>query len=82
MQSQTTKQTHANLYGSAGLIYIRAPAKVETRTNGQQKIKANPFPNHALIKEQPKIHSKQWGLLCLVNGARIPPWAIRASIRF
>ena len=26
---------------------------METRTNGQQKIKANPFPNHALTKEQP-----------------------------
>ena len=53
MASQSNKQTHANLYGDAGLIYIRAPAKVETKANGQQKIKANPFPNHALIKQQP-----------------------------
>ena len=52
MTNTTGNQPHANLYSNANLIYIRAPAKVETRTNGQQKVKANPFPNHALIKEQ------------------------------
>ena len=54
--SNQTKQTSAQLYAEAGLIYIRAPSKVETRANGQQKIKANPFPNHAQIKEQPKYN--------------------------
>ena len=55
METQTANTKHPTLYNDgAGLIYIRAPSKVEARTNGQQKIKANPFPNHALIKEQPK----------------------------
>ena len=58
MTKTTGNQPHANLYGNANLFYIRAPAKVETRTNGQQKVKANPFPNHALIKEQPKYDEK------------------------
>jgi len=73
MQSQTTKQTHSNLYGSAGLIYIRAPSKVETRTNGQQKIKANPFPNHALIKEQPKYGPNSGNYYALLMGREFLP---------
>ena len=53
MSNQTSQTKAAQLYAEAGLIYIRAPSKVETRANGQKKIKANPFPNHAAIKEQP-----------------------------
>jgi hypothetical protein len=41
---------------------------VETRTNGQQKIKANPFPNHALIKEQPKYVPNSGDYYALLMG--------------
>ena len=42
MSNQTPPTTAAQLYAEAGLIYIRAPSKVETRANGQQKIKQTP----------------------------------------
>ena len=48
----TKKHTPPEIYGEAGLIYISAPSKVEKKKNGQQKIKANPFPNHGLISQQ------------------------------
>ena len=53
MASRSNTNTYQQVYGDAGLIHIRAPAKVESKPNGQKKIKANPFPNHALIKQQP-----------------------------
>ena len=63
--SNQTKQTSAQLYAEAGLIYIRAPSKVETRANGQQKIKANPFPNHAQIKESNQNTTREAGTIML-----------------
>ena len=56
MARQNGTQKLSDVYGNAKLIYIRAPALVETRTNGQHKIKANPFPDHAATKEQPKYN--------------------------
>ena len=41
---------------------------METRTNGQQKIKANPFPNHALTKEQPKYTANSGDYYALLMG--------------
>ena len=73
MQSQSTNQKHSTLYNGAGLIYIRAPSKVEARTNGQQKIKANPFPNHALIKEQPKYGPNSGDYYDLLMGREFLP---------
>ena len=73
MENQTQAQTHSTLYNGAGLIYIRAPSKVETRTNGQQKIKANPFPNHALIKEQPKYGPNSGDYYALLMGREFLP---------
>ncbi len=73
MASQNNKQTHANLYGDAGLIYIRAPAKVDTRTNGQKKIKANPFPNHALITKQPAYNKNSGDYYALLMGREFLP---------
>ncbi len=73
MSKTTGNQTHANLYGNANLIYIRAPAKVETRTNGQKKIKANPFPNHAQIKEQPEYHENSGKYYALLMGREFRP---------
>lgn len=74
MAKETSKQTkHQQVYGDAGLIYIRAPAKVETRTNGQKKIKANPFPNHALIKKQPTYNNNSGDYYALLMGREFLP---------
>ena len=73
MSNQTPPKTAAQLYADAGLIYIRAPSKVETRANGQQKIKANPFPNHAAIKEQPKYNKDSGDYHALLMGREFLP---------
>ena len=73
MARQNGNQTHSIVYGSANLIYIRAPSKVETRTNGQQKIKANPFPNHALIQEQPQYGPDSGNYYALLMGREFLP---------
>ncbi len=53
--SKQTKQTYETIYGEAGLIYLRAPAKIETKDNGnKKKIVGSPFPKHAGITKQPK----------------------------
>ncbi len=54
MSNQNNKQLYETIYGDAGLIYLQAPAKVETKDNGQIKIKGSPFPKHAGITKQPK----------------------------
>ena len=73
MSNQPPPTTSAQLYAEAGLIYIRAPSKVETRANGQQKIKANPFPNHAQIKEQPKYNKGSGDYHALLMGREFRP---------
>ena len=69
MQKQNNKQTYETIYGEAGLIYLRAPAKIETKDNGQMKIKGSPFPKHSGITKQPKYgpsageyYTKKWVL--------------------
>ena len=53
--SKQTKQTYETIYGEAGLIYLRAPAIIETKPDGKtMKIKGSPFPKHAGIRKQPK----------------------------
>ncbi len=74
MALQGNKQTSANLYDSSNLIYISAPALVETRANGQNKIKANPLPsNRALIKEQPKYDANSGDYYSLLMGREFLP---------
>ncbi len=73
MATRSNKQNHANLYGDAGLIYIRAPAKVESKANGQKKIKANPFPNHALITKQPAYNKNSGDYYALLMGREFLP---------
>ena len=74
MSNTTGNQTHASLYGNANLFYIRAPELVETRTNGQKKIKANPYPsNRALITEQPKYHANSGNYYALLMGREFRP---------
>ena len=74
METQTANQKHSTLHNGAGLIYIRAPSKAETRTNGQQKIKANPFPNRALSKGQPKYGPNSGDYYALLMGREFLLW--------
>ena len=73
MSNQTPPTKSAQLYGDAGLIYIRARSKVETRANGQQKIKANPFPTHAAIKEQQTYNKGSGDYYALLMGREFRP---------
>ena len=73
MASQSDQTKHQQVYGDAGLIYIRAPAKVETRANGQKKIKANPFPIHGFIKEQPIYNKNSGDYFALLMGREFLP---------
>ena len=79
MQNQISKPSPSTkVYGEAGLIYIRAPFKVETRENGQKKIKANPFPNHAAIKKQITYNNKSGDYYSLLMGREFKPgrWVV------
>ena len=35
--SNQTPQSHETIYGEAGLIYLRAPAIIETKPDGKQR---------------------------------------------
>ena len=73
MENQAQTQNHSTLYNGAGLIHVKALSKVETPTNGQHKMKANPFPNHALIKEQPKYGPNSGDYYALLMGREFLP---------
>ena len=73
MSNQTSQTKASQLYAEAGLIYIRAPSKIETRANGQKKIKANPFPIHAQIKEQPTYNKESGNYYALLMGREFLP---------
>ena len=74
MKSQATKQNHSTLYNGAGLIYIRAPSRVETKTNKQKKIRANPYPpDRHLITEQPKYGPGDGDYFALLMGREFRP---------
>ena len=73
--SNQTKPTSAQLYAEAGLIYIRAPSKVETKTDGKtKKIRANPYPkDRNLITEQPKYNKGSGDYYALLMGREFRP---------
>ena len=76
--SKQTKQTYETIYGDAGLIYLRAPAKIETKDNGQMKIKGSPFPKHAGVTKQPKYGPNAGEYYTLKMGTEFKPgrWAV------
>ena len=74
MARQMKAHSLADVYGKSNLIYIRAPALVEARANGQQKIKANPYPkDRRLITEQPKYGPGSGRYYALLMGREIRP---------
>ena len=80
MQNQISKpSTSTKVYGEAGLIYIRAPSKVETTADGKtKKMKANPFPNHAAIKKQLTYNKESGDYYSLLMGREFKPgrWVV------
>ena len=77
--SKQTKQTAAQLYAEAGLIYIRAPAIIETKKDGiTKKIKGSPFPKHGGITKQPKYGPDAGDYYTLKMGTEFKPgrWAV------
>ena len=45
MSNQNNQQLYETIYGDAGLIYLQAPAKIETKDNGQIRSKEARFRN-------------------------------------
>ena len=78
MSNQTSETKAARIYGDANLIYLRAPAKIETKENGQQKIKASPFPKRIGITKQPKYGSNAGEYYTLKMGTEFKPgrWVV------
>ena len=78
MSNQNNKQLHETIYGEAGLIYLRAPAKIETKDNGQMKIKGNPFPRHIGTTTQAKYGKNAGEYYTLKMGTEFKPgrWAV------
>ena len=75
MPNQTSKTKAAQLHAEAGLIYIRAPSKVETKADGNtKKIKANFYPkDRNLITEQTKYNKGSGDYYSLLMGREFLP---------
>ena len=73
MSNQNNKQLYETIYGEAGLIYLRAPATIEAKENGQMKIKGSPFPKHAGITKQPKYGPNSGDYYTLKMGTEFKP---------
>ena len=50
--TQTTKLTYGQMYEKNNLLYIRYDACIETRANGQKKIKGIDMPCYSKIRKQ------------------------------
>ena len=77
--SNQTKQKYETIYGDAGLIYLRAPAKYEPKDDGKkQKIMANPYPRHIGLTKQPKYGPNAGEYYTLKMGTEFKPgrWAV------
>jgi len=48
-----TKMTYSQLYGKAGLMYIRFDAGIESKPNGQKKIGHGRGPSYSKLEKQP-----------------------------
>ena len=66
--SNQTKQTAAQLYAEAGLIYIRAPFQSRNKSERTTKDKSKPLPKPRPDQGATKIQQGKRGLSCSVNG--------------
>jgi len=68
--ANTRKVKISDLYGEAGLIYIRYHATIETKPNGQKKIKGK-HPKFLQIEEQPTYGKGSGDYYSLLMGREI-----------
>ena len=71
------KLSPAQIYGDAGLIYIRYHAQIETKSNGQKKIGGSP-PPFSKIKKQIDYEPGSGDYYSLLMGREFKPgrWSI------
>ena len=82
MSNQNNKQLYKTIYGDAGLIYLQAPAIIETKPDGKtKKIKGSPFPKHAGITKQPKYGPNTGESYTLKMGTEFKPGRWAGSFR-
>ena len=74
----TSKLSPAQIYGDAGLIYIRYHAQIETKSNGQKKIGGTTRPAFSKITKQIDYGSKSGDYYSLLMGREFKPsrWSI------
>ena len=78
MSNQTFQTKAAQLYAEAGLIYIRAPSKVETRANGQKNDQSEPLPKPRPDQGTTNLQRKKRRRSCSINGSGVPPGVLRS----
>ena len=77
ISNATSKLSPAQIYGDAGLIYIRYHAQTETKPSGQKKIGGS-RPAFSNIKEQINYKSGSGDYYSLLMGREFNPgrWSI------
>ena len=72
--SQTnTKMTYSQLYGKAGLMYIRYDAEIENKPNGQKKIGHKHGPSYSKLQKQPVYKKGDGKYYSLLMGREFQP---------
>ena len=72
-----TPITAEQVYAEVGLMYIRYPATIDTKPNGQKKINGR-RPAYTKIEKQPKYNKNSGDYYSLLMGREFQPgrWAI------
>ena len=71
--NSNSKMTYSQLYGQAGLTYIRFDAPVETKPSGQKKIGAGSRPAFSKIVSQPTYGKGDGRYYSLLMGREFKP---------
>ena len=77
MSNTNTPTNPAQIYSEAGLIYIRYPATIDTKANGQKKINGK-RPAYTKIEKQQRYTQNSGDYYSLLMGGEFQPgrWAI------
>ena len=71
--TQTTKLTYGQMYEKNNLLYIRYDACIETRANGQKKIKGIDMPCYSKIRKQKQYKKDDGKFYSLLMGVEYQP---------
>ena len=72
MTNTNTPTNPAQIYSDAGLIYIRYPATIDTKANGQKKINGK-RPAYTKIEKQTRYHQYSGDYYSLLMGREFQP---------